>query len=371
MIIKNIKVFGEDGHFEDGEIYIEHGLIAEKASDDCVIDGEGCMAIPGLTDIHFHGCVGRDFGDGSEASIREMAAYEGREGITTICPATLTLSERQLTKISEAAKNYDNTQGAILCGINMEGPFINAKKKGAQNEAYIRKPDADMFERLQKASGGLYKLVDIAPEIEGAMDFIDAVKDKVTVSIAHTTADYDTAMEAFERGARHVTHLYNAMPPILHREPGVIGAACDREDVRVELICDGIHIHPAVVRAAFKMFGDDRIVMVSDSCEACGMPDGKYQLGGLDVWLNGRRATLADGTIASSATNLMGCLRTAVKEMDIPLESAVKCAAVNPAKAIGVYDQYGSLTPGKTANIVLLDEALNVKSVFIRGEKYR
>ena len=373
MIIKNIKVFRENGVFEDGELYVDGEVIAaDGLTKDLgeVIDGEGCYAIPGLTDVHFHGCVGRDFCEGETDAIEAIAAHQAACGITTICPATLTLSEEKLTKIAACAQNYESSKGAILCGINMEGPFICKAKKGAQNEAYIHKPDAEMFRRLQKASGGLFKLVDMAPEIDGAMAFIDEVRDEVTVSVAHTMADYETAKAAFERGARHVTQLYNAMPPLNHREPGVIGAACENDNVYVELICDGIHIHPSTVRATFKMFGDDRIVMISDSLEASGMPDGDYTLGGLKITLKGKKITLEDGTIAGSATNLMGCVRTAVKEMGIPLESAVKCAAVNPAKAIGIYDQYGSLTPGKTANIVLLDEDLNVKAVYIKGKEY-
>lgn len=373
MIIKNVKVFRENGVFEEGELYVDGEVIAEGGLDKDfgeVIDGKGCYAIPGLTDVHFHGCVGRDFCEGEADAIEAIAAHQAACGITTICPATLTLSEEKLTKIASCAKNYESSKGAILCGINMEGPFICKAKKGAQNAAYIHKPDAGMFRRLQNASGGLFKLVDMAPEIEGAMAFIDEVKDEVSVSVAHTMADYETAKTAFEHGARHVTHLYNAMPPLNHREPGVIGAACENDHVYVELICDGIHIHPATVRATFKMFGDDRIVMISDSLEASGMPDGNYMLGGLPITLKGKKITLEDGTIAGSATDLMGCVRTAVREMGIPLESAVKCAAVNPAKAIGIYDKYGSLTPGKIANIVLLDEDLEVKSVYIKGKEY-
>ena len=249
----------------------------------------------------------------------------------------------------------------------MEGPFISPAKKGAQNGLYIHKPDVPMFLRLQKAAGGLFKLVDIAPEEEGAMEFIDVLKDQVAISLAHTTADYDTAKEAYDRGACHATHLYNAMPPFSHRAPGVIGAACDSPHVRAELICDGIHLHPATVRTTFKMFGDDRLILISDSMMATGLNDGEYALGGQPVTVRGNLATLADGTIAGSATNLMDCVRTAVKKMDIPLGSAVKCAAVNSAKAVGIYDRYGSITPGKTANLVLLDKDLNLKTVYLRG----
>ena len=186
---------------------------------------------------------------------------------------------------------------------------------------------------------------------------------------SHTTADYDTAMQAFEKGASHVTHLYNAMPPYTHRAPGVIGAACDTEKVMVEMIIDGVHSHPATVRTTFKMFGDDRIVMISDSMMACGLDDGQYTLGGQDVTVRGNLATLTEGgNIAGSVTNLMNCVRTAVKKMNIPLTSAVKCAAVNPAKAIGTFDQYGSLAVGKKADIVLLDENLDIKYVIKDGK---
>lgn len=369
MIIKNASVFEENGTFVTKDIYIEGEKFTESAADDTVIDASGLYAIPGLTDVHFHGCVGYDFCDGNHEAIRAIAEYELKNGVTTICPATMTYDEETLSNIGTAAATYDNASGAELIGINMEGPFIAPAKKGAQNGKYIHKPDIDMFRRLQEKAGGLYKLVDIAPEVEGSMEFIEALKDDVTISIAHTTADYDIANEAYQKGAKHATHLYNAMPPFSHRAPGVIGAACDNEHVRVELICDGIHIHPSVVRTTFKMFGDDRVVLISDSMMATGLTDGDYSLGGQAVKVVGQLATLADGTIAGSATNLMGCLRSAVKNMDIPLGSAVKAAAVNSAKAIGIYDNYGSITPGKVANLVLLDQDLNIVKIIFKGQE--
>jgi N-acetylglucosamine-6-phosphate deacetylase len=368
VIIKNGKVFEQDGRFVKKDLYIEKDRIADYAGGE-EIDAEGLYVIPGLTDIHFHGCVGYDFCDGTEEALRKMAAYQLENGITTICPASMTFSEEQLTEIFQNAAEYDNKNGAELVGINMEGPFVSMEKKGAQNPKYITKPDADMFFRLQKVSGGLVKLVDIAPEEKGAMEFIEKVSENVRVSLAHTVADYDIAREAFEKGASHVTHLYNAMPPYSHRAPGVVGAASDSDNVMVELICDGIHIHPATVRATFKMFGDDRIIFISDSMRACGLQDGQYMLGGLEVTVQGKKATLTkEGNIAGSVTNLMNCVRTAVREMQIPLESAVKCAAVNPAKAIGIYDKYGSLTSGKTANIVLLNENLEIVRIIQKGK---
>jgi len=368
MIIKNGKVFTEEGKFVEKNLCIDGDKISSTENGE-VIDATGLYVIPGLTDIHFHGCVGYDFCDGTKEALEKMAEYELANGVTTICPASMTFSEEQLTDIFANAANYKSEKGATLVGINMEGPFISMEKKGAQNGEYIHKPDADMFERLQKAANGLIKLCDIAPEVDGAMECIERIADKVTVSMAHTAADWDTATEAINKGAKHVTHLYNAMPPYSHRAPGVIGAACDNEQVMVELICDGIHSHPSTVRTTFKMFGDDRIVLISDSMEACGLEDGQYSLGGQEVTVKGNLAILTElGNIAGSVTNLMNCMRKAVKEMGIPLESAVKCATANPAKAIGIFDKYGSLIPGKQADVVLLDEDLEIKYIVKSGK---
>lgn len=375
MIITNASVYTEDGRFLNRDIYIEKDCFTdcpEKVSDKTAVDGTGCYAIPGLTDIHFHGCVGYDFCDGTKEAIDAMAAYEASVGVTNIVPATMTLGEETLLNICKTAKNYReegiHEKRARLCGINMEGPFVAASKKGAQNGEYIRKPDMAMFDKLNEASGNMVKLIAIAPEVEDAMEFIEKKHDKVVISLAHTAADYDTAVRAFEKGATHVTHLYNAMNPYTHRAPGVVGAAADTRKAEVELICDGVHIHPAAVRTTFKIFGDDRIILISDSMMATGLEDGDYSLGGQAVKVVGNLATLKDGTIAGSATNLMDCLRTAVLQMGIPMESAVKCAAVNPAKSVGIYDRCGSITPGKKANVVLLrKDNLALKQVVLEG----
>lgn len=369
MKIINAKVYTEEGIFKVQDVYTDGERIADRNTDDQVIDGAGCYLLPGLTDIHFHGCMGHDFCDGTHEAIEAMAVYEASQGITTIVPATMTLDRETLKGICGTAASYTSGKGAILCGINMEGPFIAMARKGAQNGDYVHEPDAEMFRELNAASGNMVKLLAIAPEVPGAAECIRELKDEVVLSVAHTTADYDQASEAFENGVHHVTHLYNAMSGISHRAPGVVGAAADHGNVEAELICDGIHIHPATVRQTFKMFGDDRIILISDSMEATGMPDGEYSLGGQKVIKKGNRATLADGTIAGSATNLMDCLRVAVQKMQIPLESAVKCAAVNPAKSVGIYDQYGSITVGKTANMVLLkEEDLSTVQVILKGK---
>lgn len=379
MIIKNAAIYLEDGSFRKGEIKIladridevthslSHNHTSAEEAHDFVIDADGLYAVPGLTDIHFHGCAGYDFCDGTKEALDAITLYEAEQGVTTICPATMSLPEDILTGICNNAAGYNSSKGSILTGIHVEGPYLSVKKKGAQNEAFIRKPDINMFHRLNEASGNLFKIVTVAPEEEGAMEFIRELKDQVVISLGHTTADYDIAYRAYQSGASHTTHLYNAMPPFLHRDPGVIGAAFDSPQASVEIICDGIHLHPGVVRATLAMFGEDRVIFISDSMMATGLKDGMYSLGGQEVQVKGKKATLADGTIAGSATNLMDCVRNAVKTMGIPLETAIKASAVNPAKKIGIYDEYGSITAGKIANLVLLDKELNIRYVIIRG----
>lgn len=384
MIIKNVMVYTEEQRFEDGEIRIENGVFVSCGHGGEVLDGEGCYAIPGLVDIHFHGCRGYDFCDGTEEALREIARYEASVGVTAIAPATMTLPVEELERVLSAAADYkrkyskkkyihggDMEAYADLVGINMEGPFISKVKKGAQDDKHIIPCDVQIARRFLEASGGLVKFIGIAPEDNSdAVEFIQALKGEVSVSLAHTNADYDTAMIAFAAGANHAVHLYNAMPAYTHRAPGVIGAVADSTHVDAELICDGIHIHPAVVRTTFKMLGSDRIVLISDSMRATGMPDGQYTLGGQDVHVEGKRAALvSDGAIAGSVTNLADCMRYAVLQMQIPLEEAVACATINPARSIGIDDEYGSIAPGKRADVVLLNPDLSLKAVIKDGER--
>ncbi len=369
------SVFTDENRFETRDVYLVGEKIAARQEYLCAkgaeetIDAKGLYVIPGLTDLHFHGCVGYDCCDGTKEAFRAMAEYEGKQGVTTITPATMTMPEEVLERVAEAAAKAETANGADLIGLYMEGPFISPGKKGAQNESYIRRPDAELFHRLQEASGGKFKTVVVAPEVEGALEFIREVSGEATVSLGHTMADYEQTKKALECGAKELTHLYNAMMPFTHRNPGPVAAAAENENCLAELICDGVHIHPAAVRMTFRIFGDERILLISDSMRATGLKDGSYELGGQEVFVTGRKALLKDGTIAGSVTNLMGCVRTAVTEMGIPLESAVKCAAVNPAKALGIYDRYGSLTPGKYANVVLLDEKLQVRRVIRQGRE--
>lgn len=384
MIIDNVYVFTPDKAFVKGGIILDGDKIrqvyeekdAPQLNGD-VLDGKGCYAIPGLIDLHFHGCKGDDFCDGDKDAIGRIAEYEASVGVTAIAPATMTLPVEELEQILHTAAEYKketkNCRKADFLGINMEGPFISPAKKGAQDARNILPCNVEICDRFLKASEGLVKFIGIAPEeSEHAAEFIREVHERVNVSLAHTNADYDTAMEACRAGANHAVHLYNAMPAFTHRAPGVVGAVFDNKDVMAEIICDGIHIHPSVVRATFQMMGADRMILISDSMRATGMLDGQYTLGGLDVKVVGRLATLvSDGAIAGSATNLMDCMRTVVKKMELPLETAVACATINPARSLGVEEQYGSLEVGKKAHVVLLDQDLELKAVIKDGVKIR
>lgn len=376
MIIKNALVFTLDQGFVNKEVKIKDGRFTdEDIVEDTVIDAQGNYLIPGLVDIHFHGCAGHDFSDGTPEALQAIGAYELKNGITSICPASMTLAEETLANVCENAYAYytkpetDKSEGSRLCGIHLEGPFISMEKKGAQNPAYVKSPDIAMFNRLQDAAHGLVKLITIAPETEGAEEFIKELSSKVHISVGHTCSDYDTAYKAFALGADHVTHFFNAMPAFTHRAPGVFGAAFDQKHVMPEMICDGVHINPSAVRVVFSLFGKERMIMISDSMMATGMEDGDYSLGGLPVKVHGNLATLADGTIAGSATNLMDCVRTVVKKMDIPLETAIRCASYNPAKAIGVDDVCGSIEAGKLGDCVILSkDDLATQKVILGGK---
>ena len=376
MIIKNGKIFDENGQFRSGFIVVDEGRIQEVRFEDGsdtnwqneeVIDADGLYVIPGFVDIHFHGCMGYDFCDGTKEAFDAITKYQAENGVTSISPATMTLSREELKRIFAEAGKYQNVTGSTICGITMEGPFVSKAKKGAQNGDYIHKPDVDFYKEMQSLSGNLIKQVAVAPEEDEDFAYIKEISQETVISVAHTMADYDTAKKAFACGATHVTHLFNAMLPFAHRDPAVVGAAFDHKDVFVELICDGIHIHPSMVRAMFQLFGPERICMISDSMMATGMPNGEYSLGGQAVNVVGKKATLADGTIAGSASNLYDCFKTAVLEMEIPLESAVLASTLTPAKSLGLDKDCGSITVGKVADFVLLDEKLSILHVIKDG----
>lgn len=372
MRIINGSVFVGEG-FVERDVFAADGRFvgeAARAEGGQTVDAAGCYVIPGLVDQHFHGSAGADISDGDLAGLHRMGAYEASRGVTAMCPATMTLPEDVLVRAAQAAAAYEPAADeAALVGINMEGPFISPSKVGAQNPDYVRNPSAEEFRRLQEAADGLFKLVDIAPEEPGAEEFIREMASEVRISLAHTCTDYDTAARAFELGARQLTHLYNAMDPMHHRKPGPIPAAVEHGEVTAEIIADGVHIHPAMVRLAFQLFGDNRMILISDTLRAAGLEDGTYDLGGQDVTVRGPVATIDNGALAGSVSDLMRCLTVAVRDMGIPLASAVKAASANPARALGLDAERGSIEPGKVADAVLLDkETLDVRAVVLRGE---
>ena len=375
MFYKNARIFTSDFQFHTGAFEVVDGVFGQVLPDAVpgdAIDLKGATVIPGLVDVHSHGNSGADFSDGDYEGLKKMAAFYARCGVTSFAPASMTLPYDVLAKAFATARQLadEAPEGhARLMGIQMEGPYFSYKKRGAQNPDYLKDPDFEGFQKLYEDCGGLVRIVDVAPELPGAAEFVAQAKALCTVSIAHTDSDYDHAKAAIDAGVTHLTHLYNAMPGIHHRNPGVIPAAVENPKVRAEIICDGQHIHPASVRLAFSMFGGSRMILVSDSGRCAGLPDGsKFELGGQDAWLRDGVARLADGTIACSAANLWQCL-TNVISWGIPEEEAVRAATYNPACAIAADSKIGTIEPGKLADFVICSGDYTEKRVFIGGEE--
>ena len=372
MNFKNALVYTEDFRFVRCGFSVENGRFAAVGEEkEDAVDLMEKRVIPGLIDVHTHGNSGADFSDGDYEGDIAMARYEAQNGVTAFAPASMTLPYDVLEKAfaSGLRVKKEAPEGcARLIGVNMEGPYFSEKKKGAQNAEYLKKPDFEGFKRLYDGSEGLVRIVDIAPELEGAAEFIEKASKLCTVSIAHTDCTYEDALSAINAGASQLTHLFNAMPSIHHRKPGPIGAASENGSVRAELICDGLHVHPSSVRMAFRLFGGERIVLISDSLRCCGMPDGEYELGGQRVWLADSIAKLADGTIAGSATNLYKCMCNAVS-FGIAPEDAVRAATYTPACALHAENEIGSIANGKLADFVVCNDAFELEQVYIGGER--
>lgn len=373
MLLIHANYLDEDFRLVQGDIEIEDGKILRVGKDlprkeeDLAVDCAGSYTVvPGFVDVHIHGCAGADTCDATREALEAMAAFLLAHGVTSFCPTTMTTSRETIQAALLAAKDmmdHPMEGGARVVGVNMEGPFIAKERKGAQKKEDILPPDFPLFQRFYEESGGIVRLVDVAPEQPGGLDFVEKASQLCTVSIAHTTADYNQAKAAFDKGVTHATHLFNAMSGLHHRKPGVVGAVFDDSRVRGELICDGFHIHPAVLRAAFRLLGD-RALIVSDSMRANGMPEGEaFDLGGQMVTVHQGKALLPDGTIAGSVTNLHQEIKNLVS-FGVPFEQAVKAATLLPARAIGLDGEIGSIAPGKRADLVVLDENLDIAAVY-------
>lgn len=373
MILKNAEVFNGDFEKIRADVKIEGEKISKIGdfSSEDGLDLTGLVVMPGLIDMHIHGCGGADTGDATPEALETMSQTLVKNGVTSFCPASMTLSFEELTKIfANIDAMKDKVGGAYIHGANMEGPYIAMSKKGAQNPLYVRNPDKEEFKKLYEGCNGAIRVVDIAPECDGGDEFIKEIQPICPVSIAHTDAGYDEAVHAIELGVRHITHLFNAQSGLHHRKPGVVGAAFDvgrANGVRTELICDGFHIHPATLRIAFREMGEDGTVIISDSMKAAGCPDGDYDLGGQPVYVRDGKALLADGTIAASTSNVYKELKNVIS-FGIPEKQAVKSATINPAKAIRVDDKTGSIEEGKFADILVVDKDYNIKLVIVKGE---
>ena len=349
-VIKNVRLNGELT-----DITVEGGLIAAIGKTDAEgVDFGGNRIFPGLIDTHAHGCLGIETTEC--VGLEKIADWELEHGTTTWYPTTMTMSLEQIAKATQ--QDIEFGHGANIPGFHLEGPFINKKYKGAQNEEYVVPPTMELIK-----SSKLVKCITIAPETEGAIEFIKECP--AVVSLGHTDADYDTCMAAFNAGARKLTHTYNCMPGIHHRAPGPIGAGSEHGEVYAELICDGIHIHKASVKMLIKIFGVDKIILISDSVPPAGLADGEYLLGGVETVVKDGVARTRGGNLAGSTVCLLQCVQKAI-EFGIPTEDAVKMATENPARLMGL--NKGKIEVGYDADFIIVDDDFNLIKAIARGE---
>ena len=348
MILKNADIFDSDFALRRADVRVEDGKIAEIGEN--LNGGEehdlsGCVILPGFIDIHIHGCGGADFSDAQPDTLETMSRTLASFGVTSFCPASMTLPYDRIEKAFENAAGYLGKEcGAYILGINMEGPFLSYAKRGAQNPEYLHEPDIDELKKLDKICK--IRLVSLAPELPGAIEFAREASKICTVSAAHTAATFEQAELGYKNGITHTTHLLNGMDPIYNRKPGA-----------------------AVAALLYKILGEDRSVAVSDSMCASGLGDGEYELGGTTVYVKGGKALLADGTIAASTTNIFAEFRNIIS-FGVPVRQAVKSCTINPARAIGVDGVTGSIAVGKRADFTVLSSDLKeLECVYIKGKR--
>ena len=382
ILIKNANIITPYEIKRGSSLVIEDGKIANifneetpaKESYDEIIDVEGKYLSPGFIDLHNHGNFGHDAMEGTDEALDTMADYHIKNGVTSYLATTMT---EEPGKIKEAVKNIgeyvkngskDSKTKAQVLGIYLEGPYFSMEKKGAQPPQYIKNPDLDEIKDLIKLSQDTIKIIALAPELEGAKESIKYLKEEgITITAGHTNATFDEAKAGIDLGITQATHLYNGMRAYSHREPGVIGAVLTDERVACEMICDGIHLHVGAMDLAIKMKGKDGIILISDAMMATGLKDGKYELGGQDVYVKEGAARLEDGTLAGSTLTLNKAVYNIVHMVNIPLEDAVRMASLNPAKAIGMSKEKGSIEIGKDADLIVFDEDLNISKAMVKG----
>lgn len=378
ILFKNIKLV------TPYEVLIGYGVVASegkiinidleenipKNNINETIDGKGQYLSPGFIDIHNHGNSGYDFMDSTEEAIEYIGNYHLQNGVTSYLGTVLTQSYENIIKAVKNIANYENKNNiSQILGIHLEGPFFSSSKKGAQPEKFIKDPDINFIKELIKISNNKLKMVSIAPEKNGAPELIKFLKNSnIIVSMAHSNATYEEALNGINHGTTIATHLYNGMRNFNHREPGIVGASLTDDRVYCEIIYDRVHLHDAAVKLALKAKGTDKIILVSDAMRAAGLEDGEFELGGQKVIVKDGEARLLDGSLAGSTLNLNKAVYNMVKFLHVPIHEAVRMASLSPAKAIGIEHYKGSIEIGKDADMILFDENINISFVIKNGK---
>ncbi len=377
IIIKNARIVAETGCYDRAWLRVEDGKIAAIAPGDSpelpgtnIIDANGATLLPGFIDIHAHGGDGFDVMDGDADSLAGMARFFARGGVTGFLATTWTDSGEQIQQALQAVASAQDMRagGARLLGAHLEGPYLNTEKCGAQHSAYIRR--ADPREALPWLDLNVIRLLSLAPEFpENHWLIEEAVSRGVTVSVAHSNGSFDQIRSARDLGLSHATHAFNAMSPLHHREPGVVGAVLSLDDINCELICDLEHVHPAAIKILWRCKGVDRLILITDSVKIAGMPDGRYQFSHQEVEKrDGSVRICADGSLAGTTLTMNAALRNLMSVTELPVEAVWQTASLNPARAIGVDERKGSIALGKDADLVMVDEKLDVRMTIVEGQ---